>query len=418
MDIGSIIILAIIIVILFIFGNITLFSDVFGNDWGAWFLALCAMVVDIILIFVFIRRIKNRQTAKITEKVKELTAKYSLNNIKTNTSALSLPFELNHSLINHEITFAVNSYKERMRPIYEKYMHIFNETKKILACNGCNSIKEKYLYLLANEEKLTELKNKGDSYYSQLSSYRIELLNEDCILLPKIKQAFLHLLNSKKCRSNLSVKDLVTNKKPYELKLFKYSEEPCILLFEQCYFCLFSHVIFIFDKNGIFSTAIDPSALQLNVKRETETILVTLRDRNSSEKHWKYADSDSRCISQGTTTRSTYLHSCIDGSPDRRYNYNPRVEYRYDTYEYIIIELMLFGKKVSFLASSSKTGDAFEEVMFNYARKYNDRHDSILEFLTLIKLLNSTTNARLEKIIQSCAAKAETNSYFCRLITL
>jgi len=353
------VVVAIIVLILFLGGNFALFSgELFsgsGDNGVAVFFAICIIVADIVLIAIILNVVKEVHTVKITEKVKELTAKYSLNNIKTNTSALSLPFELNHSLINHEITFAVNSYKERVRPIYEKYMHIFNETKKILACNGCNSIKEKYLYLLANEEKLTELKNKGDSYYSQLSSYRIELLNEDCILLSKVKSAFHNLLDSEKNQSVKSVKNFLTDERPYELKLFKYSEKPCILLFEQCYFCLFSHVIFIFDKNGIFSTAIDPSALQINIKRI--------------------------------------------------------IFYEYE------LEFTLLNKKLAFFINSNATSNDFKEVMSNYTQRYNNRHDSIPELLMLVKQCGNKECAKIEQVIQAYESKADINNYFCKLIS-
>lgn len=198
---------------------------------------------------------------------------------------------------------------------------------------------------------------------------------------------------------------------PYDLMLFRYENEPIIVFFEQCYFCLFSNVILIFDKSGVFSTAIDPSALKVKIKRDTTAVTVS----NGNAALNQYIADDSKCISQGST-RSTWLHTCREGSSDLRYSYNPRLEYRTDTYEYVSVEFIISDKRVAFTASSSAVGDAFEKVTLSYTRKCNNRHDPIPEFLMLLKKLNDDENAQIESIIQVCNARSGANNYFCKLI--
>lgn len=176
-------------------------------------------------------------------------------------------------------------------------------------------------------------------------------------------------------------------------------------------FCLFSNVILVFDKLGVFATAIDSSALRVVVKKETTSVTISNGTAGSNQ----YIADDSNCISQGIT-RSTWLHTCRDGSPDLRYSYNPRLEYRTDTYEYVVIEFVIADKKVSFSASSGTVGDAFEKAAPKYSRKCNNRHDPIPEFLILVKKLSEEDNAQIESIIQVCNVRTDANNYFCKLI--
>lgn len=164
-----------------------------------------------------------------------------------------------------------------MATVYDRYLLVTDEIKRILACTGCISVDEKYSYLTSNEDKLRKLKEEGDACLSQLSSYKIEMLNDDRNLLFELNLAFRYLLNSQKCQSeSLAITEFIVPHKPSDLMLFQYENDPIILFWEQYYFCLFSSVILVFDKNGVFSTAIDPSALKIGIKRETTS--VTVRD--------------------------------------------------------------------------------------------------------------------------------------------
>ena len=412
------------LVIVLIIGNLFLFSGAVFDDLSdngiAWFFVIGAIAMDIYFIFLIAQSVsksreqqrvaaENDRVVEVTRKVEALINKYTMMRLNANRTVVQ--FQIAPDLINKEVVFTVNSYN-RMAAIYNRYSLITNEINRILACTDCISVDEKYSHLISCEDKLKQLKEEGDSCLSQLSSYKIEILNDNRDLLFEMKLAFRYLLNSKKCQSDsLTIKEFITPDKPNDLMLFKYENEPVILFWEQYYFCLFSNVILVFDKLGVFATAIDSSALRVVVKKETTSVTVSNGTAGSNQ----YIADDSNCISQGIT-RSTWLHTCRDGSPDLRYSYNPRLEYRTDTYEYVVIEFVIADKKVSFSASSGTVGDAFEKAAPKYSRKCNNRHDPIPEFLILVKKLSEEDNAQIESIIQVCNARADANNYFCKLI--
>lgn len=413
------------LVIVLIIGNLFLFSGAVFDDLSdngiAWFFVIGAIAMDTYFIYLIAQSVstsreqqrvaaENNRVAEVTRKVEALINKYTMMRLNANRTVVQ--FQIAPDLINKEVVFTVNSYKDRMAAIYNRYSLITNEINRILACTDCISVDEKYSHLISCEDKLKQLKEEGDSCLSQLSSYKIEILNDNRDLLFEMKLAFRYLLNSKKCQSDsLTIKEFITPDKPNDLMLFKYENEPVILFWEQYYFCLFSNVILVFDKLGVFATAIDSSALRVVVKRETTSVTVSNGTAGSNQ----YIADDSKCISQGIT-RSTWLHTCRDGSPDLRYSYNPRLEYRTDIYEYVVIEFVIADKKVSFSASSGTVGDAFEKAAPKYSRKCNNRHDPIPEFLILVKKLSEEDNAQIESIIQVCNARADANNYFCKLI--
>lgn len=413
------------LVIVLIIGNLFLFSGAVFDDLAdngiAWFFVIGAIAMDIYFIYLIAQSVsksreqqriavENNRLAEVTRKVEALINKYTMMSLNANRTAVQ--FQIAPDLINKEVVFTVNSYKDRMAAIYDRYSLITNEIKRILACTGCISVDEKYSHLISCEDKLKQLKADGDTCLSHLAPYKIEMLNDDRDLLFEMKLAFRYLLNSKKCLSEtLTIKEFLTPDKPSDLMLFRYENEPVILFWEQYYFCLFSNVILVFDKKGVFSTAIDPSALKVVINKETTSVTVSNGTAGSNQ----YIADDSKCISQGIT-RSTWLHTCRDGSPDLRYSYNPRLEYRTDTYEYVVVEFIIADKKVSFSTSSGAVGDAFEKAAPNYLRKCNNRHDPIPEFLMLLKKIGGEDNTQIDSIIQVCNARTDANNYFCKLI--
>lgn len=404
----------IILLIMFIGGNLFLFSrESFDNSADNGFAGLSALVaiaIDIYFVYLIAQNILKRQKERRVIKVEAIMQKYKLPSLSADGEVLSFPID--HALINQEVVFTVNSYKERMAAVLERYSSIANEINGILACTGCASVDEKYSYLSSNKNKLKKLKEEGDSYLSQLSSYKIEMVNDNSDILPEMKLAFHCLLNSKKCKSDsITVKEFLSPDKPNDLIFFKCEIDPIILFLGQHYLCLFSNVILVFDKTGVFATAIDPSALRVKVKRMTTSVMFT----NGTAEWNQYTADDSKCISQGTT-RSTWLHTCRDGSPDLRYNHNPRLEHRIDTYEYVIVEFIIANKKVSFSASSGAVGDAFKKAIHSYSRRCNKRHNPIPEFLMLVKSLSNEDDAQIDSIIQTCNARPAANNYFCKIV--
>ncbi len=379
-------------------------------------LALVIIFFVIVLIIGVYKVCKERReeaekerVAEATRKVNALIKKYTMMSINDNRNEVQFPIA--PELVNKEVVFTVNSYKENTAAIYDRYLAITNEVKSILD-RGAASVNAKYAYLTANEDKLKRLKTEGESCLARLASYKIEMLNEDQDLLFEMKLAFGYLLNSLKSNSeSLTVKKFITSDKPSDLALFEYENDPVILLWEHYYFCLFSNVILVFDEQGAFATAIDPSALKIMIERKIIPISVI----NGIVETNQYIADDSKCISQGST-KSTWRYTRRDGSPDRRYSFNPRLEYRTDTYEYVIVEFILEDRKVAFSASSEAIADAFEKVIPNYSRKCNNRHNPTPEFLMLLRQLEGENSTQVESMIQACDARSDTKHYFCKLI--
>lgn len=413
------------LVIILIVGNLLLISGSMFDDLGdnglAWLIVVGAIVMDIYFIYLIVqsasksreeKRVaeENKRIEDVTRKVETIIHQYTPVSIGSNRSASK--FEIDPNLINKEVVFAVKSYKEKMDLIYEKHASVTRQIRRITSCTGCCTIDDKYSHLSENMDKLKQLKGESEECIAQLSCFKIELLNDNRDLLFGMKRAFLQLLNSKKCLSESgNIKDFITSRKPYELMLFKFDNEPIILLFESFYFCLFSNVILVFDSKGVFSTAIDPSALNIVIKRETT--LVTVRNGNAETN--QYVAEDSKCISQGIT-RSTWLHTRVNGSPDLRYSYNPRLEYRTDTYEYAVIKFVIVDKSISFSVSSNVVSDSFETITPQYTRKCNNRHNPIPELLQLMKLLSGDENAQIESIVKASETRIHASNYFCKLI--
>lgn len=122
------------LVIILIIGNLLLLSgSMFGelSDNGvAWFIVIAAIAMDIYFIYLIAqnasknreqKRIvaENNRIAEMIRKLEELVHKYTL--ISLNANKAALPFVIGTDFINKEVVFTVNSYKERMATIYERY---------------------------------------------------------------------------------------------------------------------------------------------------------------------------------------------------------------------------------------------------------------------------------------------------------
>ena len=351
---------------------------------------------------------EKRQNAEAKQKVEALQKQYMPQLIPT--SAVGSPFSISTKLANKEVVSAVKRYKNNFVGIYDRYSSAYNELRTILLCEGCRTESEKYTYLNENIEKIKVLKNECDAVFAS----KVMLLNEDAELMFELKLAFQYLQNSKKCvSSGAEVKMFVSSPPPQELNIFRYENEPAILFLGQHYFCLFSNVILVFDRNGIFVNAIDPSALRVDVKRMTVDIV--FRNGESSEN--QYIAEDSKCIKQGEEI-ATWLHTCRDGSPDLRYRNNPFLRYRTDTYEYAIIKFMIGEETISFGVSSSIAIDAFDEIKSKYIRTCHNKTATVSQLLQLIETVGDKEDACLMCVVEAHRRNVDKNSCFCKLVEI
>lgn len=279
------------------------------------------------------------------------------------------------------------------------------ELEKLLSCSECNTVYEKFNFLNENMTAIKNLKNKCEL---DKRNYKIEMLDEEVELLKELKKAFLCLKNSKKCISNNgNIEMLITTKRPKELNMFLFKEEPMVLFWNPYFLCIFSNVILIFDDKGIFTSAVNPLALKIDVIRKIERVSV-----DNSEIHFTgITDTDSKCIEEGEPTY-TWLHACKDGSQDRRYRDNPRTEHREDTYEYVDVQLMFANRSIILSASSQLVGDAFDRVIFKYSW---DRNKFVGDLLQLMKNITDE-DAQVKQIVNKCEDKIKSENIFCRVM--
>ena len=206
----------------------------------------------------------------------------------------------------------------------------------------------------------------------------------------------------------MNINDVITQNTPNDLALFKFKYAPPVLFVNEFYYCLFSNVILVFDKNGIFTTAVDPTALSVTLNKQTERVLVS----NGSTARQEFTDVDSKLIQQGNT-RTTWTYTRNDGLPDRRYSYNPRIEYRSDDYEYGIIVFSIANSSLTMRVSSKTAISKFSTFSERYIRKCNDLHNPIPDFLILLKSLSDDEHSNLSSIIEATNRSTLQRNYFC-----
>ncbi|MCD7892066.1 MAG: hypothetical protein LUG60_00060 [Erysipelotrichaceae bacterium] len=321
----------------------------------------------------------------------------------------------NSKFINNEIVLTTKALKNNLINKMNVCMEFDEEINSILSCKGYYSTKDKYNYLNSQINNLHALKDKRNDFYNELMRNKIYLLNEDQLMTNKIKNAFIHLLFSKKCiADSIGIEEFILNEKPKELSLFEYKSEPTIIYLNTFYFCLFSNAILVFDALGNFSTALDPTAIDFNIKKDTQYGFM----RNGIYTYQDNIDSDSKCISKGQSNFS-WLHARYDGSPDLRYKDNYQIESRTDVYEYGIITINILELSISFAVSSEKAITDFEELKTIYIKKRNHSHNSIPELLLLLKnVSNNNNNNNADDLIIKYKLYSRRNHYFCKEIVI
>ncbi len=413
-----------ILIFSFFAGNIFLFSgdlgsggDLEGNSI-AIIMMIVAIIADIALVgYIISACIKNsekrqeekenQRISEVSQRVNEIIARYSP--IKMISLQKAQQPQLEMSLVNKEVVFTVNQYKDNLKETISKCNEIDISLKHILSCVGCRNVDEKLYHLNTKTDVLQHLKSESDSLHREVGKLKIKLLNEDGNLLFFVKKTFTALLSSKKCvLEGLTLKELICDEQPADLELFDYKYAPATLRFGGYYYCLFSNVILVFDTNGIFATAIDPTALAIKVER----VRVDVWIRNNTLPSHQYVDVDSKCIEQGQTRR-TWAHTCRDGSPDLRYSYNPSIEYQTDKYEYGKIAISVLDNEVQFSLSSDVAINALERVSREYIKKHNNRHNPLPELFNLLYRASEEGDTNIAYIVNVAKSNPTTSNYFC-----
>lgn len=172
-------------------------------------------------------------------------------------------------------------------------------------------------------------------------------------------------------------------------------------------------MILVFDWNGRFSTALDPTAINISVERRTANVYVS---NNSSSISHKYVDTDSKKIQEGQTT-SRWLYSNKDGSPDMRRTHNPLIQSRTDIYEYGEVTIDIAGSPVVFTVSSQAAIERLPYAGIEYSQKHNHLHNPTSDLISLFKhLLGAGNDEIVCELEKAYGNMKKSENYFCKEI--
>lgn len=353
---------------------------------------------------------ENKRIAKIKKEITLIRKTYRPDCIKFQPKGSD--FKTLKKNLNNDIISAVQKVKESMILVINECNNIDTSINQILKCQDMESVDEKYNYLISQKDQLEMLKSKSNTIRNDILKNKIRLLKEDVDIIDKFKNAFSCLLSSEKIKTNISpISLMVCNEKPKELSLFIYEKEPLILLLKQFYFCIFGYVTLVFDKDGFFSTALNTGVLSIEINRLTEDVLV----QNNFKPKTKYVASDSKLLETGST-QTTWLHTCLDGSPDLRYRNNTRTDYRTDTYEYGKIEFDISGVKLICTVSSKEAIDAFEILKTKCVTTYKT-HNPIPDILELVKRTSDKKDLNIDLILDRYNSLLVDKNTFCEIVS-
>ncbi len=425
--------LGIVLGFIFLGGNLFLFTGALADDLSdngiAWFMVIAAIIADIIiaglLLSKLISHLENKSEQKRVEKEKAIKdAIREFWNVyepkyKASKETNDINFKSNELIYNKEIIECVKRYQNKNSVIYESLTPIYNKIYQILNQSKEFSEKEQTLnFLKNNEEQLIQLKENCDAIIKKLHENKIEILNKYGKGTDALSNAFIQIKASKKIiegNNAIPLDNIIQSEYPIELSTFNFKlnsdKLPLTLNLHKLILCFFERLILVFNKEGCFMTAIDPSMLKIKITRLQCD--VTISNGNMIEN--EFIASDSKCIRTGYQ-RTTWLHTCRDGSPDLRYSYNPRMEYRTDTMEYGVVEIRILNYSFSYTISSAKALDAIEKAKNTYCISYEKYHNPLPSLMKLFEVLLKSN----EKQFGSIASQQllEDDGYFCKIVNI
>lgn len=339
---------------------------------------------------------ERKRIHNVKSKISKIKAEYMPKQLLKYRSKSHIKFDSLY--INTEFNQTVEEYKNIISPFLQECSIIDNKIRSILSYESDPD--DTLRYLSEKTEELQTLKEQSDFLHTRIEQKRILLLSEYPYKIKTVKNAFLELQKREKyyskdirtwinsgiiipdtqnieqtglpfwgldCQAVIKF-DTVTSQLnvpkvrhstalPYELTIFKYQYDPFVLKFHSHYYCFFSNVILVFDNEGIYVSALDPSILKLSITKE------------------------SRCIDMSSGHRKV-CH---------------KVSFH-------------LSEKIDFEFTSNETLLALEKVSTEYI---NTERDTLLDFLALMQMVDSE-NQVMEDILNRY--KENTKNCFCKII--
>ena len=149
-------------------------------------------------------------------------------------------------------------------------------------------------------------------------------------------------------------------------------------------------MILVYDKAGVFATALEPMAMVITSKTEQKNVSMS-RDGYSGT--WRHSDSiigdDSMLMREGSVT-TTWLHTKKDGGPDRRYSHNPMYQYRSNVYQYSVVTIQIGQYKAEYSISAGNISAKIKSMV----REYTSIMHELNATPSLLRLLEATSKKK------------------------
>ena len=355
------------LIILVVIGNLLLFSGALFGDLSdngiAWFLALGAIAFDIYFIYSLVSKSsKNKSNGQSIQpssgsassgaggirgmppsekdntdngKLAQIKRKYSVPSIPSLSSAVDPIQKELESYQCIDVLQAVNRVVSKRESRIKQLKNIKSKYDNMLSCPGCSSDKERIKYLNSNEEALENAKREYLDEHRELKKYKVKLLPKESHAFEKLRTALKEITASQKITndSDIAFDSFAKINSSIPGDLFELEGSPIELNYGAYKIFLTPDVVLVYDKNNEFVTALEPMAVIIGFRERQKSVYAS---RHGSGE-WTYSDTviaqDSKLISQGSP-RTSWLHTKKNGGPDLRYSYNPRYEWRTDTYSY------------------------------------------------------------------------------------
>ncbi len=370
-----------------------IFHDSIGEH-PMWFI-LCVIGVIYFIYVITKGKSNSKQQAsnvRSTSSPQVITPNRSNTSLQETSSSNSIFYELNKLIKDYRLpevqtnlvlvdplhlsmkTYHSNDVLIKVRKVValrKNYLNELNslkiESDNILACPECNSDNIKLSYIKNRENKLREYKTSYQELSSKIQKIHISLLSSGNKAFDCFKSAINEICSSKKAfsQSEVSLQTFIKLKSSIPGDMFVSNSTPIEFNFGAYKFYTLPDVVLAFNKENIFVTAFEPSALHIQFDDKRKNAIMKKDYQNKWTTDDAIISDDSVLLSEGMV-RASWLHEKVSGGPDLRYSYNPMFETRSDTYSYTNFSLRIGQYKAVY--SLSKGGISKE--MQNKVRDY------------------------------------------------
>lgn len=292
--------------------------------------------------------------------------------------------------MNRDVSDCFARYHEEISRIDSRIEELQNKARSILNGAASSSAENSLKILESKLHDLDQIKESAEQLYFEGRNKSIHITYFEPTSLTNLRNAILALKSSKKCItiSGSSSKDFFISKEPKEHSYFHSSTAPVVLNFENVKAYCYPKIILLFEGD-YFIAATNPEGLKITVTQKE------VRARfNSDRKEYsdnKVLDDDSFVVQKGYE-RTTWLHTCKDGSPDLRYSYNPAMHFRDDVVRHGVVLFAIGEYKAEFAFSSHQAYEALVLAQRTYCTNNSAVVDPIPVLLDLFDALGTNNN--------------------------